>query len=73
MPVNIELAKAINEVLETGNADIYYDSSFDTPGDIVETATHTTGVQRHQQALERLKEALENHMRTEFGFRRPRS
>lgn len=73
MPLEMGLAEAIKEVLRTGAADIYYDSSFDTPDDIAEGATHTTGVQRHQQALERLREALECHMRTEFGLPLPRS
>lgn len=53
------LSEAIRAVLDTGNADIYYDSSFDTPEDIAEGATHTTGVQRHQEALQRLKKAFE--------------
>lgn len=58
MPVEMGLAEAIEEVLRTGAADIYYDSSFDTPSDIAEGATHTTGVERHQQALQRLREAF---------------
>lgn len=53
-----KLAEAIREVLETGNADIYYDSSFDTPQDVADGSTHSTGVERHQQALERLREAF---------------
>jgi hypothetical protein len=57
MPVEIGLADAIEEVLRTGAADIYYDSSFDTTEDIAEGATHSKGVQRHQEALQRLKEA----------------
>lgn len=56
--VDEKLAEAIREVLETGKADIYYDPSFDTPADIEEGATHTTGVERHQSALKRLSEAF---------------
>lgn len=56
--MDAKLAEAIREVLETGEADIYYDSSFDTPEDIAEGAPHTSAVQRHQEALQRLREAF---------------
>lgn len=39
MPLEMGLAKAIKEVLHTGAADIYYDSSFDTPDDIAALKT----------------------------------
>lgn len=50
-----KLANAIREVLESGNADIYYDESFDDPNEV---SAHTKGVQRHQEALQRLSEAF---------------
>lgn len=56
--MDTQLAEAILEVLSTGTADIYYDSSFDTPADTEQGATHTTGVERHLEALKRLSEAF---------------
>lgn len=49
---NMTLQDAIKQVLDTGKADIYYDSSFDT----LEDHETSDAVKRHQEALRQLEE-----------------
>lgn len=54
-PISSDLRAAIERVLETGNADIYYDSAFDQED--MESTT-TKGVKAHHEALNNLRKQL---------------